>query len=48
MYKIDLPGGYVMWMNERIIMKIMPNKDGTFTLYHFNGNEMIILGFSKI
>jgi hypothetical protein len=48
MYKIFLEDGKLVWFNERIIMKISQNEDGTFTLEHFNNSKMIIKGFSKL
>jgi hypothetical protein len=48
MYKIVLQDGSVKWFNERIIMKIYSNEDGTFTLVHFNNGTVIIKGFEKL
>ena len=48
MYKIELLDGNIKWFNERIIMQITPNNDGTFTLLHFNCNEVLIKSFLKI
>lgn len=48
MYKIVLENGSIKWFNERIIMKIHENEDGTFTLEHFNNNKIIIKGFEKL
>lgn len=48
MYKIELVDGSTKWFNERIIMKITPNGDETFTLEHFNNSKVIIKYFSKI
>jgi uncharacterized protein YlzI (FlbEa/FlbD family) len=36
LYLITKIDGSQVYMNERIIQKIVPNEDGTFTLYHFN------------
>lgn len=46
MYTIELTDGTVIYMNERIIEKIVPNKDETFTLHHFNDSVLIIKSFS--
>jgi hypothetical protein len=48
MYKIELVDGSTAWFNERIIMKIIPNSDGTFTLEHFNNSKVVIKSFLKI
>ena len=48
MWEIKLKDGSVQWINERIIMKIYLNEDGTFTLEHFNNSKIIIKGFSKL
>ena len=48
MYKIIRQDGTVEWFNERIIMKIYSNEDGTFTLEHFNNSKIIIKGFAKL
>jgi hypothetical protein len=48
MWEIKLKDGSVQWINERIIMKISQNEDGTFTLEHFNNSKIIIKGFSKL
>lgn len=48
MYKIELLDGNIKWFNERIIMQITPNNDGTFTLLHFNYNKVLIKSFLKI
>ena len=48
MYKIELGDGSIKWFNERIIMKIIPNGDGTFTLEHFNNSKIVIKSFLKI
>jgi hypothetical protein len=48
MYKIFLEDGRLVWFNERIIMKIEANGDGTFTLEHFNNTKIVIKGFSKL
>lgn len=48
MYKIVLENGNIKWFNERIIMKIHENEDGTFTLEHFNNSKIIIKGFEKL
>ena len=48
MYKIVLKDGSVKWFNERIIMKIHSNEDGTFTLQHFNDSKVVIKYFQKI
>ena len=42
LYKIKLLDDKIEWVNERIIMKIIPNDDCTFTLIHFNGSEIKI------
>lgn len=42
MYEIELLDGKKIWMNERIIMKIVPNSDDTLTLHHFNDSILII------
>ena len=47
MYKIIRQDGTVEWFNERIIMKVYPNEDGTFTLVHFNDTKIIINSISK-
>jgi hypothetical protein len=46
MYTIILTDDKKLWMNERLIQKIVPNEDGTFTLHHFNNNVIIIKSFS--
>ena len=46
MYRIILANHSVEWYNEKIIMKITPNEDGTFTLHHFNDTKVIIRAFS--
>ena len=48
MYNIIRQDGTVECFNERIIMKIYPNEDGTFTLEHFNDSKIIIKGFHKL
>lgn len=48
MYKIELINGNTKWFNERVIMEITPNDDGTFTLKHFNYSEVLIKSFLKI
>ena len=48
MYKIELEDGTIKWFNERIIMKISQNEDGTFTLEHFNNSKIIIKSFAKL
>jgi len=48
MYLIIKLDGSKTYMNERIIMKIEVNEDGTFTLYHFNDSRVQIKAFSKI
>lgn len=48
MYKIELINGNTKWFNERVIMEIAPNDDGTFTLIHFNNNKVLIKSFLKI
>lgn len=46
MYKITLANNTVQWYNEKIIMKIILNEDGTFELHHFNDSKVIIKAFS--
>lgn len=48
MYKIFRQDGILEWFNERIIMKIYSNEDGTFTLEHFNNSKIIIKSFHKL
>jgi hypothetical protein len=48
MYKIETIKGQVVYLNERIIMKIHSNEDGTFTLDHFNNTSMLIKSFTKL
>ena len=48
MYKIELLNGNIKWFNERIIMKIHSNSDGTFTIEHFNSSEVLIKSFLKV
>jgi len=48
MYRIVLEDGSIKWFNERIIMKIHENEDGTYTLEHFNNNKIIIKSFGKL
>lgn len=48
MYEIEQLNGQKMWMNERIIKKVLTNADGTFTLYHFNDTVMPIKSFKKL
>ena len=48
MWEIKLKDGSVQWINERIIMEIYLNEDGTFTLEHFNNSKIIIKDFSKL
>ena len=42
MYEIELLDGKRIWMNERIIMKVVSNDDDTLTIYHFNNSTLII------
>ena len=46
MYLIKKLDGSDVYMNERIIMKIEVNEDGTFTLHHFNDSRVQIKAFS--
>ena len=48
MYQIELVDGSVKWFNERIIMKIYSNEDGTYTLEHFNNTKVVIKDFKKV
>ena len=49
MYEIKLVrSGKKMWINESIIHSIVQNKDGTYTLYHFNDKHLIIESFVKV
>ena len=48
MYLIKKLDGSDVYMNERIIMKIEVNEDGTFTLYHFNNSRDQIKAFGKV
>lgn len=48
MYEIMLEDGSVKWFNERIIMKIHYNGDGTYTLEHFNYSKVVIKSFKKL
>lgn len=48
MYEIELLDGRKMWMNERIIMKVQPNDDGTLKLYHFNDTSITIKSINPI
>jgi hypothetical protein len=48
MYQILLENGKVVFWNERIIMKIEENEDGTYTLEHFNNSKVIIKHFIKL
>lgn len=48
MWKIKLKDESVQWMNESIIMKIYLNRDGTYTLEHFNNSKIIIQSFVKL
>ena len=48
MYLIIKLDGSRVYMNERIIMKIEVNEDGTLTLYHFNDSQVQIQSFIKI
>ena len=48
MYEIELLDGRKMWMNERIIMKVEPNDDGTLKLYHFNDTSITIKSINPI
>jgi hypothetical protein len=45
LYYIVLENGEFVWMNERIIQEIRPNKDGGYILTHFNGTEILIKYF---
>lgn len=47
MYQIVLENGRVVFWNERIIMKISENEDGTYTLENFNNSRVIIKSFKK-
>jgi uncharacterized protein YlzI (FlbEa/FlbD family) len=47
MYEIERLDGSIEWMNERIIMKISPNDDGTYTLTHFNYAMIEIKSFKR-
>ena len=31
------------WMNEKIVQNITKNQDATFTIHHFNGQEVTAL-----
>jgi hypothetical protein len=42
MYEIELLDGKRIWMNERVIMKVVSNDDDTLTIYHFNNSILII------
>jgi hypothetical protein len=48
MFEILLESGKLVFWNERIIMKIEANEDGTFTLEHFNNSRVIIKSFTKL
>lgn len=48
MYRIVLEDGSIKWFNERIIMKIHYNENGTYTLEHFNNSKIIIKSFEKL
>lgn len=48
MYEIELLNGQKMWMNERIIMKVLTNEDGTLTLFHFNNSSMTINSINRL
>jgi hypothetical protein len=48
MYQIKLMDGSVKWYNERVIMIIHYNDDGTYTLEHFNNTKVIIREFTKV
>lgn len=48
MYEIELLNGQKMWMNERIIMKVLTNEDGTLTLFHFNNTSMTINSIKRL
>lgn len=48
MYEIELLNGQKMWMNERIIMKVIFNEDGTLTLFHFNNASMTINSIKRL
>jgi hypothetical protein len=48
MFKIVLKSGKLVFWNERIIMKIEENEDGTYTLEHFNNSRVIIKSFTKL
>ena len=45
LYYIVLANGEFVWMNERIIREIRPNKDGGYTLVYFDGTEIQIKYF---
>jgi hypothetical protein len=47
MFEILLESGKLVFWNERIIMKIEENEDGTYTLEHFNNSKIIIKSFRK-
>ena len=48
-YKIEFEDGRIEFINERIIMKIVPieGKMGLYTLTHFNGSTSVIKYFLK-
>ena len=48
MFEILLKSGKLVFWNERIIMKIEANEDGTYTLEHFNNSRVIIKSFTKL
>jgi hypothetical protein len=48
MFEILLESGKLVFWNERIIMKIEENEDGTYTLEHFNNSRVIIKSFRKL
>ena len=48
MYLITKLDDSQIYMNERIIMKVEVNEDGTFTLYHFNDTRLQIKTFNKM
>lgn len=47
LYKIEMLDGSIKWMNERIIMKISSDDDGTFILTHFNDVHIKIKSFKE-
>lgn len=48
MYEIELLDGKKIWMNERVIMKVVPSDDDTLTIYYFNYSTLIIKSISKV